>query len=373
VVAERFDRRRTLAGLVALFLGVHIGFPLAGAIAYRRLGEASLKASLSARTSDTWVLDCFGGLLSRDGEYYLGIASDGYRTAQSWAFFPLYPYAARVLGPVLGGTPRAGLAISLGASALCCAALYAFTAASRGDRAAARAVGLFLAFPTHFFFSAFYSESVYFAFVTLAFFSFSRRRWALAATFGALAAATRSSGILLLPALALGILHRERWRKVDAQLAWLLLIPVGTALFFLLAFVKTGTFAAPLLAQELWARKTTFPLLTIAQAAQDFRLAPLNLQRGLDCAATLGGFALAARSLRRLDTAQSAYLVLALLMPLSSGLVLSMARFVGAAPPVYVLLAQELVQPRRYALVLALSAMVQLALAIQFSTGAGIV
>jgi hypothetical protein len=369
----RLDRRRTLGALGLLFVVVHVGIPFAGALAFRRFGDAALKGALATRTSDPWILDALGGLLARDGQYYLAIASEGYRSPESWAFFPLYPLAARALGPLLGGAPRAGLAIALVASLACCAMLYRMAAAWAGEGTAARAVALFLAFPTHFFFGAFYTEALFFALVALAMTSSARHRWGLAAVGGALAAATRSSGILLVPSLAIAAWRRGDWRTIDRRAAWLALVPVGTVAFFAAGYLATGHLAAPLAAQHAWARKTTFPLLTIAQAAQDLRLHPFDLQRDLDLAATLGGFVLAARAVRRVDVAQSVYLLLALAMPLSSGLVHSMARYVAGIPAVYLVLAQDLSSRRRLFPVLAASLVAQLWLAIRFCEGVGIV
>jgi hypothetical protein len=360
-------------GLVALFLCVHLAFPLVGSAAFRRFATASFLANLAARTDDPWILHRFGGLLWGDGGHYLGIAIDGYATPASWAFFPLYPYAARALGPLFGGVPQSGLVLSFLASAVCCVALHAMTAGSHGEEAAARAVALFLAFPTHFFFEAFYTEAVFFAFTTLALLFGSRERWAIAAVFGALAAATRSSGILLFPALVFGSLHRAGWRRVDPRLAWLVLIPAATGAFLLFAYLKTGSADAPLLAQHFWARKATFPLLTILQAAQDLRLDPWNMQRDLDCLATLAGFAIAARSLRQSRAGESAYFLLALLMPLSSGLVHSMFRYIGGIPPLYSVLARDLGRRWPYAALVAGSAALELVLLVAFSMGRGLV
>jgi hypothetical protein len=369
----RLDRRRTLTALGLLFVVVHVGIPFAGAVAFRRFGDAALKGALAARTSDPWILDALGGLFARDAQYYLAIASDGYRSPQSWAFFPLYPLAARALGPALGGVPRAGLAIALVASFACSVLLYRMAAASDGEATAARAVALFLAFPTHFFFSAFYTEALFFALIALAMLAYGKERWGLAALGGALAASTRSSGLLLVPSLAIAAWRRGDWRAIDRRVAWLVLAPVGAVAFFAAGYWATGHLAAPLVAQQAWARKATFPLLTIAQAAQDFRAHPFDLQRDIDLAATLGAFALAARALRRVDVAQSAYLLLALAMPLSSGLVHSMARYVAGIPAVYLVLAQDLGTRRRLLPILAASLAAQLWLAIRFCEGVGIV
>ena len=155
---------RALVGLVALFVLVHVVFPVAGALAYRHSGEPGLKAAVLSWTTDPLVVHWLGGLFARDGAYYIGIADEGYRSTSSWAFFPLYPYAARFLGPWVGGIGRAGLAISFVASGAACVALYAFTSASRGERAAARTVALFLATAVPLLLLLhFYTESLYFA------------------------------------------------------------------------------------------------------------------------------------------------------------------------------------------------------------------
>jgi hypothetical protein len=59
----------------------------------------------------------------------------------------------------------------------------------------------------------------------------------------------------------------------------------------------------------------------------------------IDLAATLGLFAVVAASLRRLDLAHSVYALLAVLVPLASGRVLSMMRFAACVVPIYLVLA----------------------------------
>ena len=55
-------------------------------------------------------------------------------------------------------------------------------------------------FPFSFFFGAVYTESTFLLFAVLAFYGFRTRRWAVGGLFGALAGATRVTGILMWPA-----------------------------------------------------------------------------------------------------------------------------------------------------------------------------
>jgi hypothetical protein len=57
-------------------------------------------------------------------------------------------------------------------------------------------------FPFSFFFGAVYTESTFLLFTLLAFYGFRTRRWALGGVAGAIATATRVTGIMMWPALA---------------------------------------------------------------------------------------------------------------------------------------------------------------------------
>ena len=154
-----------------------------------------------------------------DASWYLVIAHYGYRpdlgpfTASRSAFFPLYPLGLRGLSD-LGLPPvLAGVLISLVAFAL---ALYGIHRLVTLDLhlahpSTARLAVLLTAFaPMAFFFSAVYTESLYLA-LSVGVFWFARHgRWMWVGLLGALAAATRSTGVLLvLPALLL-YLHGPR-------------------------------------------------------------------------------------------------------------------------------------------------------------------
>jgi hypothetical protein len=129
---------------------------------------------------------------------------------------------------------------------------------------------------------------------------------------------------------------------------------LGLAVVMVVFQVQVGDPLAFVHAQAMWARKTTFPLLSIAQAGQDVVAsgfpawngtvaqsiaASQGLLRIMDLAAVLLLCACASLSLRRLDSAHSVFILLSVLMPLSSGLVLSMERFASGVVPVYLVLA----------------------------------
>src|SRR4051812_43534229 len=80
--------------------------------------------------------------------------------------------------------------------------LYRLAALDLPRRRAERAVLLTAIFPFSFFFGAVYTESTFLLFTLLAFYGFRTGRWTLGGVAGAIAGATRVTGILMWPALA---------------------------------------------------------------------------------------------------------------------------------------------------------------------------
>ena len=168
-----------------------------------------------------------GPLLTRwyrwDAAWYLRIAGNGPQMGYSrytenaahnfnaFAFFPLYPVVVRAAAVVVpgaldavppGAAPRpalvmVALVVANVAFVLALVALYLLARARAGPAAGRRAVWLLCLFPTTIFFSAPYSESLFFLWVVLFFLALDRRWWWLAGLCGALASATRSMGLIL--------------------------------------------------------------------------------------------------------------------------------------------------------------------------------
>jgi len=155
------------------------------------------------KTGSSWHL-AVTSFERADGLWFLRIADGGYGADDgSAAFFPLFPLAVRVLSFVLGGHPlAAGLLLSNLAFLGALIALYFLTARELSVPAARTTVLLLAVFPTSFFFLAPMSESLFLLLAVLSFAAARRRWWLPAGAFGALAAATRVVGIVLVAALA---------------------------------------------------------------------------------------------------------------------------------------------------------------------------
>lgn len=191
-----------------------------------------------------------------DSVWYLTIAKDGYGSAHSHAqaaFYPLYPSLMRVLGWVVGSPLLAGILVSLACFLGALVLLHRLAALELGERDARGTVLLVAFFPTAFFFSAVYSESLFLLVSVGAFLAARRGRWAWAGALGGLAALTRNSGVLLLVPLVILFVQQERHgRRVRAL--WLALVPLGLAVYLGYSAIALGDALAPYHAQALWLR-----------------------------------------------------------------------------------------------------------------------
>jgi hypothetical protein len=163
------------------------------------------------QTDVGWAIDLWGRW---DSGWFLQIASHGYADpGHTTAFFPAYPLLVRGLGWfLLGHHLLAGVIISLAASAVAFVLLWKLALTLTEEQSANRTVLYLALFPTTLFLFAVYSESLYLLLTVGAFLAAVRGRWTWAGVATGLAAVTRVSGVILLPALAV-----LAWRSPDRR------------------------------------------------------------------------------------------------------------------------------------------------------------
>lgn len=400
-----------------------------------------------------------------DAAWYLVIAHYGYRpefgafTAPRDAFFPLYPLGVHALSDVGLAPVIAGVAFSVTAFVAALYALHRLTTlevarlrsgssarrnggsnetgdaprarggalgflglAGRGPgserlarldtREVARLAVLLTAFaPMAFYFSAIYSESLYLALSVGLFLCARRGRWGTAALLGALASATRSTGVALILPLLLLYLYGPRedrepervTRCSDVLIAghalagrarsmlagftdalrpryrlrrdalWLALVPLGLGLYMAHLALTGGDPLAPFHAEAVWKRHFAGPYGGIwdgAKAAFAGMRQLLSFQREHNYFPVAGGNAfidaghnlllfaflllaipMLVGVLRLLPLAYGAYVLAALALPLSypvaSQPLMSLPRFLLVLFPLNMWLAVTLVSRPR--------------------------
>jgi hypothetical protein len=204
-----------------------------------------------------------------DGAWYAEIATKGYgaRDPASTAFFPLFPLLVGVGSAVGGGPALWGVILSLVATLFATYFVYRITEKFAGVGSARAATLCFAFFPTAFFLGAPYTEALFVALTAGSYWAaYVRRDLLLAGILGALAAATRNVGVLLLIPLL------YEWLRAREEFGWrgllsLCLVPTG-----LLAYVAFlwARFGDPLVfarqQSEFWGRELTNPADTLGRA-----------------------------------------------------------------------------------------------------------
>jgi Mannosyltransferase (PIG-V) len=188
-----------------------------------------------------------------DSVWYLAVAHTGYGADPARpAFFPLYPLVLRALGSDI----VAGILVSIACFAIASLLLHRLVALELGPEAAGPAVLTLALFPGSLYLSMVYSEALFLALSVGAVYAARTGRWAWAGALGALGAATRSAGVLLLvPLVLLWWTHSRRARDG----AWLALVPLGLAAFCGGMALAGHPALAPLHAQVRWFRVFAWP------------------------------------------------------------------------------------------------------------------
>jgi hypothetical protein len=330
---------------------------------------------------DNIVLD---GLIRHDSWWYVSIVEGGYTMGDvktgaqgTVTFFPLYPLLVKAAAAVTGDVFVAGLLVSNLAFLAAVGFVYALARLEFDAETAARATFYLAAAPSTIFFSAMYTESLFVALVCATFYFARRGRWTLAAAAGALAAATRNTGVLLAAVIMIEAMHQrgvrlrpERllgataaetarlWRAHIARQArlalggWQIAIYAGYVLVGLgayMAFLQV-TFGDPLgfiHAQATWGRSTGAGSITkiVSNVVTNLNLGPqpligqVNTLTLLNLLSTLGFAPLVLMVALRMRPSYAVYTALTFYVPLSTGSIGSMTRYVLMLVPCFMLLA----------------------------------
>ncbi len=323
-----------------------------------------------------------------DSGWYFRIIEAGYSytpTEQSpVAFFPLYPTMIQCLSPLLDGPMWASFWLNHVAFLGGLIYVYALGLRLLPDRDSAdRALWLIGLFPMSFFFSSFYTESLFLFLCAGTFYHAQRRQWGWAVFWAALGSGCRIPGVLLYGYLMLEWLKdvgwtmgnfwtRQAWSNLarGARRHWRVLLLIQFALAGLIAYMAylQIEFDDPLAFQKTqvhWGRKLAAPWTVIYEAVkklleQDFwhGIAPAGLPADFvsifNLTVLVGGYGLCILTWRRFGAPYGLFCLGSLLLPGSSELI-SMGRFFAVIVPFFFYLGEKLHHPALERVVFALS------------------
>ena len=294
-----------------------------------------------------------------DGEHYLSIAQNGYGFGEQ-AFFPLFPLLIKFLGKLLGGSlivfNLSGLLISNASFLIGLLGLIRLVRLDYSERVARAALILFLLFPTSFYFGSVYTESLFFALVIWSFYCAKKQRWLFASCLGALASATRVIGIVILPALFLEWWSKKA-KKIDIQVIFLFLIPLGLAGYMYYLYIRHGDPLAfwralpgfgeqrstvPILLPQVFYRYIFKILPQI-----NYSYFPIVFSTYLEFLSGVAFLAISSLAFFKMRLSYSTFLILGYLLPTLSGSFSSFSRYVLVLFPAFILAASYLSKATR--------------------------
>jgi hypothetical protein len=276
-----------------------------------------------------------------DAVWYVGIAQNGYRPgdARDAAFFPLYPLTIRAVSAVTTLPEYVSALLIANALDILGWVWFALLARQRlrrddDDGGTGSGVGAtlslwallaFALFPTRNFGFSAYTEGMFLASSVGAFLAYERKRYGLAALAAACASATRPPGLFVALALIVDAVcsrRSTRWKEAATLLGGF----GGIAAYVgWLAY----TFGDPLrfnAAQSYWHREFGNPLRVFLSGGEPLWCVSLLLALGL-CISMLRQPA---------PLRDCVFCVLLVLVPMLSGSMMSMARFMGVIFPLFI-------------------------------------
>jgi Gpi18-like mannosyltransferase len=284
-----------------------------------------------------------------DAPHYFEIARNWYVNTGDQAnfivFFPLYPLIIRILAFDSSYVNVSALIVSNVSSII--AFIYLFKLARlEFDKGIATKAVLFLSiFPTAYFLSAPYTESLFLALAIGSMYYARKAKWPLTGLLAMLASLTRLTGLVLFPALLIEYMHQKKWKlkNIDSSIFWSGLVLVGLLIYLFINFQTTGNpFAfieiqrehwfntldpiAGLRGALSWAENAGFPgNITIGAAPMIFALFGLCI--------IIAGFKY------RLRPSYNMYMLLTWLIAISTSWWISVPRYIMAMFPMFIMLA----------------------------------
>lgn len=240
--------------------GSRVGLLLAGMAAAMLLSDGGL----------TWER-AFQQLQRWDAAHYIRLIEEGYQGYTEngqhlfLVFFPGYVWAARLLRLVIPSTALAGTALSCLCYGGACCYLYRLAGEAYNSRVARDALLYMSLFPFSFFSGLVMTEGLFLLATTGACWYAWRGKWLAFGLFGALAALTRMTGLLVIAVGVIRLLEAYRpleppvgkslgrcWKPLLLRLPLTLLPAAGTLLYLLLNLWVDGDPFAFASHQEHW-------------------------------------------------------------------------------------------------------------------------
>ena len=324
--------------LLCLFLSTRIILTLifitSSFIMYPSIKVASNSSYSLLRVWGTW-----------DTGWYMNIVQNWYPSvikvgASNFGFFPLYPIMIKLLSFIVQDYFISGIIISNLCLILSCFLIYKIVRLDEDEETSMRSIKYLFFFPAAFILSAVFSESLLLVLFLACFYYSQKEKWAYVGIFGFFAALTKPYGFFIIIPLLYEYAKSKGFRikNVRLDILYLLLIPMGIALFSLYCYYLTGDYLAFVhVKQSGWNFYLSNPL-TIIKNNLFFK----NPVRSFDIYSVLIMMASSILFYKKLRISYVLMVLLFIFIPLSSGanMVAGLLRYSVVLFPIYILLAK---------------------------------
>lgn len=301
-----------------------------------------------------------------DAQHFLYISEKGYHKGNdSNAFSPLYPLLIFVLDSVTKNSFTAGLLISNVCSLVAFYLFFIVTSQWFDEKIARKSLIFLLCFPTSFFFSLIYSESLFFLLIMLFFHFLTQKKIMIASLIALLIPLTRLVGIFIIfPFLSwyifsfsqLTLYHevKDVAQKFLKKEALALTFPfLGLGVVIIVMYLLTGDFFAQFDAQKQFiSHYSLFSLLNPFSFIRSFFAFPLVLggftNSLFDRIFFVGFVMLLFFMLKRVNIILFIFSVAFGILPVLSGSFMSYMRYLVIIFPIYIALA-KMTNEKKYA------------------------
>ncbi len=272
--------------------------------------------------------------------------SEGANFKQSeWAFFPLYPiFNSEIIKVFHTDFNMSAFIISLIFSITSILGMYWFGVIYFKNQAVAFFTSLVLfSFPFSFYFSMFYTEALFFTFMIFSFICIHFKKYLFLSILLILLTLIRANGIITIIPLYLYFLERNdllenfksKWKLLFnlnnlVPSLYFLSAPIAFLIYCMYQFEMTGFYTAFSIAQDGWYREFMLPFMSF------FRRGDLSTQFNSIYTILIIIFAFFTR--KKLPLSLNILVILSLILPLCSGSVMSMTRFISVIFPLFIVL-----------------------------------
>ncbi|MBI2579582.1 MAG: glycosyltransferase family 39 protein [Candidatus Aenigmarchaeota archaeon] len=279
---------------------------------------------------------------------YLNIASKGYNyeygvTTTNFGWYPLYPLLIRMFGAI--GYDIAAYLIPQIFSFLAVISLYILLKNQIGTSLTKKTVFYTMLFPTAYFLSAMYTESIFLFFSCMTFYFASKEKWAYAGIVGYFAVLTRFIGLaMFIPVLYMYLRSKKfRLTSLDRNIFFVFLLPMAFITFMLYHYAALGNPFLQFYTQGNFSRTIGLPHMSFVNTFSEIFTTGsvfVVFYNYFNVIMTLAFLSIMVLYWKKTPLEYNLYVLFSFIMILSSGILASVVRFELVMFPIFMSIAK---------------------------------